>query len=62
MPSRVDLLISAAQDAVRDLRSYNDFRAQKVRLRLAQIQADCAIAAALDHLADAITTDTEEPL
>jgi hypothetical protein len=56
-PSRVDLLIAAAQDAVRDLRSYTDYRAQRVRLRLGQVQALCAIAAAIDRLADAITSE-----
>ena len=56
-PSRVDLLISSAQEAIRDLRSYSDFRAQRSRLGMARVQALCAIAAAIDRLADAVTQE-----
>lgn len=45
---------------MRDLRSYSDFRVQRVRLNVARVQALCAIATAIDRLADAITTE-EKP-
>ena len=62
MPSRVDNLIASAQDAIRDLRSYTDFRTQRSRIGVGKVQALCAIAAAIADLAAAIHLDHEEPL
>ena len=55
--SPASVLIGAAQEAVRDIRTYSDFRIQRTRLRVGQVQALCAIAAALDRLAEAITQE-----
>lgn len=59
-PSRVGGFLASAQDAIRDLRSYSDFRVQRVRLGVARVQALCAIAAAIDRLADALTTEEKQ--
>lgn len=59
MPSRAHDLIAAAQDALRDIRDHSDYRLKRVWLKYAQVQALCALAAALDHLAEALNEENE---
>lgn len=55
-PSRVGPHIAAANDSLDGLRDMNPW-GQVVHLAYAAVQALCALALAVDHLADAITTE-----
>lgn len=44
-------LIASAQSALADLPSVHDFRAKEVLTDSARVQATCALAVAVDHLA-----------
>ena len=52
--SDIHRLVSAAQGSVRDLDTLHDYRAKRVRLRFAYVQAFCALALAINNLANAV--------
>lgn len=57
MSRRVDLLIAATQDALEDLRTYQP-RDRRDRIKVGLVHALCAVAHAVDRLADALEKET----
>jgi hypothetical protein len=48
-------LIASAQSALADVSTVHDYRAKRVLIQSARVQATCALALAIDRIADALT-------
>lgn len=53
-------LITSAQAALADVPTVTDYRAKRALIASARVQAVCAVALAVNHLATAIESITEE--